>query len=1051
MVNFYLSNTMSNSSKEMLEAINKNKTTGRHILIVPDRFTLSTEYNITKLIGSSMNVEVLTFSRLAIRVLEGKIKNCLSPEGAVMLLAKTVDKYSDKLLCYSKMGSVKGFVNELYAGISAIRNSGITVEKFEAALSTLKGYVKEKTNDILTLYNGYLKELQDNFFDSTTRLEALTKAIGDSEFCASSEFYISDFYAFTGKQYDIIQELMAHAKAVNIGVIANIGGDNHRIYPKNVRNRLNAIASNLGLKVQNISVFESLTKEKQAIERNIFGYGKEKCKNEGYVTLYSAKSIEEEAEFIADCITQNIRSGNYRYRDFGIVCSDILSYAPILNKVLSRYEIPFFWDQRTPLTDEPLVKQLLNCIRIIINDFSRNTVMEYAKNYFSGIDSLDNFENYCKKYNIEYSRFLSPFTIGAEEELLIAEEIRENIVKSIIPLPSQAKITDYIQLIKNFTLLNNFDEKLQKFADKQTNSNYNEGVRRSAQVPVKLKNVFEQFDELMGEDVKTLEQFYDLFKAGLESVTVALIPQSADCVYIGEAEDSRYDDKKILFIAGAVEGKFPYDTTDEGIIGKREYAAWKSADIEITPTAKEKNIYAKFYAEQLLVKPSNKLYVGYSLFDAKGAKNNHSLVINQLENLFDTKIKPVEVMISGKAFTYQNGYKKMLNKIKDINYSIRNEENINFVETFYSLLSKTEKEILDNIIFEADESLQSGTDVFFNSKHTSISQLECYFGCPYLHFICYGLRAKETDTGEIVARETGTVIHDMLEKYFRQTKNFNIDEKLIIRKVNDIIDELFEQPRFKSMLQSANAVQLERLRRECVILVKDLTALQKRSDFVPSEFEVNFGKGGAYGGINFADGKIELVGKIDRIDKYRNEVAVIDYKTGKVDADLKYVYYGKKIQLYIYLYALRKAGMIPAAALFLPLKAEYKKPNKADSRCRYNGQIINEENILVAFDRYIMEEGDSPIIPVEYNEKKGFSASKNVLLSREDMDNIIDYTIKLAEKAISEIISGNILPNPIKNECRFCPAKNFCGYDSVSSKGRDDSTINLSDFEVNND
>ncbi len=318
MVKFYISNTLASSSAKMLDELIKNSKEGTHIVIAPDRFTLSTESKLISRIGGSFNIEVLTFSRLAAKVLGNKVRKCLTPEGAVMLLAKTVDKIRGSLLCYSKMTAVKGFVNELYASISAIRNSGVSVEQMETASANLKGYIKDKTIDIARLYSGYIAELQDNYLDATSRLEALQSYIRESALCASAEFYITDFYAFTGKQYDIIKELMCNAKAVHIGVIGDIGGDNRRIFPKGMRSRLEAIAAECGISVETVAAFEALSPEKQFIENNIFGYSNAKLANSGYVNLYNAASIQEEIEYICCRIAEAVREKGLRYRSAGI-------------------------------------------------------------------------------------------------------------------------------------------------------------------------------------------------------------------------------------------------------------------------------------------------------------------------------------------------------------------------------------------------------------------------------------------------------------------------------------------------------------------------------------------------------------------------------------------------------------------------------------------------------------------------------------------------------------------------------------------------------------
>ncbi len=1050
MIKLYFGNTLSGCSAKIIDTLIENRLKGTHILIVPDRFTLSTESKLMNSLKSTFNIEVMTFERLAARVLEGKAKKCISPEGAAMLLAKTVEKHREKLLCYKRASRTEGFVKELEAAIFAIRSGGITDTALALAAAKLKGYAKEKLTDIITLYGGYLAELQENYTDSMSRLEALTKDIKESAFCASAEFYITDFYAFSGRQYDIIRELMLSAKCVHISVIADIGGDNRRIYPRNVRRRIEAMATDCGVRVESVPAFEELSCPKRAIEDNIFGYGSQKFCNDGYVTLYRAASTTQELKYICCRINEAVREQGLRYKNIGILCADLAKYAPVIERVFNRYGVPYFWDARSSLAAEPLAKQLLNYLRVCISNFSRGAMLEYAKNYFSDVSNVSYFENYCIKYSIDYTRFAAAFSLGEQEELSLAEPIRAKLLRGILPLPQSAKVAEYIGILREFISHNRFEPLLVELIERQRQTD-TASAARSEQVWEKLENILSELDELMGEENKTLEQFYKLLESGFASVSIALIPQSVDCVYIGETEDSRFEDKRILFVAGASSGKIPFESSDSGILGERDYALWKVSGIEISPTLREKNLYARFYAEQLLVTPSDKLYVGYSELDAAGAKNNPSVIIGQLSYMFDTPIESAEQTAEKGFFTPQNAYKRLLDIIRGIRRGTFDSKTLSYADTLYHVLSAEQKKTLNALLEESFEGLNTGKGTFLTSGQTSVSELECYFGCPYKHFVRYGLRAKEREQDTVEARETGTVIHDMLEEYFRTLKDCRISKEEVAQRVNAIVDNLFEQPRFKSMAEGANAAQLMRLRRECVILAVELTELARQTEFVPTGFEVRFGKDGDYPGIRLMDGAVELAGKIDRIDEYGKDAAVIDYKTGKIDADLKYVYFGKKIQLYAYLAALKQADKRPAGAFYLPLRADYDKRGKSKDRYVYKGQLIGDERLLDAFDTQLRQTGESPIIPVAYSEKKGFTAGKRVLLTRVDMDNLIAYVTKLCEKALVEISEGYIAPNPVKEECAYCAAKNFCGFDKSVSKERSVSAVKLENFEEDYD
>ena len=44
------------------------------------------------------------------------------------------------------------------------------------------------------------------------------------------------------------------------------------------------------------------------------------------------------------------------------------------------------------------------------------------------------------------------------------------------------------------------------------------------------------------------------------------------------------------------------------------------------------------------------------------------------------------------------------------------------------------------------------------------------------------------------------------------------------------------------------------------------------------------------------------------------------------------------------------------------------------------------------------------------------------------LNNCMNYSFKLLEEVLLEILQGNIIPNPIKDVCDYCSFKGFCGF-----------------------
>ena len=76
--------------------------------------------------------------------------------------------------------------------------------------------------------------------------------------------------------------------------------------------------------------------------------------------------------------------------------------------------------------------------------------------------------------------------------------------------------------------------------------------------------------------------------------------------------------------------------------------------------------------------------------------------------------------------------------------------------------------------------------------------------------------------------------------------------------------------------------------------------LDSNSKFKPTYFEKGFGTNSSLPALVLTD-KINLKGKVDRIDFYEDYFRIIDYKTGKCDRSFKELFFGKKVQLEAYI------------------------------------------------------------------------------------------------------------------------------------------------------
>ena len=217
-------------------------------------------------------------------------------------------------------------------------------------------------------------------------------------------------------------------------------------------------------------------------------------------------------------------------------------------------------------------------------------------------------------------------------------------------------------------------------------------------------------------------------------------------------------------------------------------------------------------------------------------------------------------------------------------------------------------------------------------------------------------------------------------------------------------------------------------------------ALSLRSEFAPYLMEASIGKGAIKPmSIKIADNEIRFKGVIDRIDVRGDDFLVADYKTYRAELELKDIYYGQKIQLYLYMKAVKESiSKRPVGVFYFPIVQGFCKDD--ETRYEYQGQFVDDEDTLKSIDCAFAFDKKESVLPCTPSGK----LSKNVYLSQEQLEAIGDYALQVARKGEEAIESGYIRPIPMKEKCKFCDYQDICAY--AFSKERTTEDVSLNSF-----
>ena len=1063
MIELILTNTL--DSFPILEKLkNSLKETKRHLLFVPDRFSLSYQKAVLEHLGikGSFDIEVTSFVRLADKMLEND-KKVLDKQSEVMLLRKVIEENKKQLLCFGRATASVSFAEDMYAAISQIRNSNIPVNRMAESVDGLPTRVANKTKDIVRIYRSYVEYLQNGYTDGTSKLQALTDRISAGEL-NDCNIYISDFMSFSGVEYECLKAIMLNCMNTRICLVDS-EGENKHVFPSNVKKRLLSIIDEIGLSAKITYCREQLEGDAKVINEQLYGYAHDnKSQSTGYTEIYTCKDIADEVKNIARIINNRVKAEGARYKDMAIVCCDFPAYVPYIKSIFSAFGIPFYADVKQPLSQQAVTKLLDASVRCAVNGMECADVTELSKQLLLLLDYDDVcvFENYCLKYGIEYTRFLSPFTIGEENDRKVAEGIRAKLAKLVAPFVDlEGKVSDYTAKIREFFKTVDADNLVNALAQKQSEEGYDELSSLTLQSLQKISILLDRCDAMLGGEEMSFDEFYKIFSTAIDSVEMSNIPLYLDCVFIGESSQSRYENIDYMFVLGANAGKFPLEHVDNGIVAEREYVAWSRMGIDVQPDCRRRNAQERLNVLMLLTRAKKKLYISYPSASVSGAELLPSDTVKYIEELLSIKaipaIQPQSEWTLEDYARYVSARGNVLEELLDMNKAFvdgRVMPDDVFAQTadvLYSLAVKEYgKESVDKLLSqEEDEKQIDGRGIMFNGNHISSSQIEKYFKCPYLHFTEQVLKLKRREINGLEVKDTGTLLHAVLEKYFALSDCADKSED----EIKSIVPILFaeavrENPDYAFLLDDEKqTLTVKQLISQAVYVIVNLVKNMQVTKFRPLMLEAKFGdkdNENSLKGMEVNNGyrKLYFKGTIDRVDVYKDRAIVIDYKSkGSIEFDFSNVLYGDRIQLFIYLNALRaNSNLTPQGVFYLLMNNKFIKGDKTPSkRFMYRGFVGCDESGLADLDEGFAEGADfvSTVYPIKRKStKSGITISAQAggaILTTDEFYGMCDYVTALTEKAAKEIEEGYIAKSPLNikgdeevSACSYCDYRNVC-------------------------
>lgn len=1050
-----------------------------YLVLVPEQFTMQTQKDLCMAHprGGIMNVDVLSFGRLAHRIFEEVGRDnrpILDDEGKNLVLRRIAGRYEDQLTVLKGNLKKQGYISEVKSVISEFTQYGVDFQRLDEFMESISpdSYLYYKLRDIRTVYEGFEEYLKERYITKEEMLDVLSDAVPESEILRGSVVALDGFTGFTPVQNRLLGELLRVCGKVMITVEMDEREDPfvyrhpYQIFglSKQMVTSLVKTARETGAKVEDPVYLYGKPPYRfrknpgmAFLESELFRYSGREFGDQGAISLHEARSPRQEAQYVAESIRRLVRERGFRYRDIAVIAADMNVYADALEKACGMFDIPVFMDYKKSILLNSFVEYIRSLLAMAEQNFTYESVFRHLRTGLCGFsdEELDRMENYVialgiKGYRKWQQAWVRRTDSADEEELQFLNHLRVQFVEKTSALMAVLKqrrktVRDITQAVYEYLVQEELQEKLSRMEQEFQETGELALAKEYAQVYRIVMELFDKFVELLGEENISLKDYCDLLDAGLEEAKVGVIPPSLDQVVIGDVERTRIRDIKALFFVGANDTLLPGNAGARGLLSERDREQFKKEEIDLSPGPKEKIYTQKFYLYMNLTKPTELLSLSWSKVSGEGKTLRSAYLIQEIRRLFPG-LQPVDEEkrpAVRREMTRRTGISMVAEGLRDRQSGVSDE----WKELYtWFVRDGGNREELERILKAAflekkKEKLEGKTAKALYPKpdRVSVTRLEQFASCAYAHFLNYGLRLSDREEYGFEALDLGNIAHQSLERFSRKAEREGLAwTELTEEKREELIDESVEE----SILDYGNTVLFSSARNEYMIgrikrlirrSVWALTRQLEKGEFRPSGYELKFGSG-----------------KIDRIDTCEDEdkvyVKVTDYKTGMKAFDITSFYHGLQLQLPVYLNAAlavekRKhpdKEVLPAGIFYYRIQDPIVEKEETDEaveksilkELKLDGLVNGSDEVVTRLERDLT--GTSVLFPLGHN-KDGSLSKSSKALSPEEFDTVLAYTKEKEHRLKDKMYSGEVQAAPYElgdaTGCDYCACRDICGFD----------------------
>ena len=523
-----------------LEALCALPEGSRGVLIVPEQDSHDAEWALCQHGGDSISrrAEVLSFTRLATRVFSvtgGAAAPVLDQSGRMIAMAGALELLRPRLRLYGAHIAKPEFLEQLLQVVDEFHAYGLDAAAVRRAKAELSEPLSAKLEELCLILELYDTVCSRSSMDPSMRLDRLRDALWESDWAEGVHVVVDGFSDFTAQELSVLEVLARKAADLTVWLCCDSlrGGQSVFAVPRATAHALRDLAGRAGLRFRDAAQPGKRREGALAhLAQSLFASRPEPwpAQTEDVILLDAADA--HEACSLALARIQALIRGGSRWREIGLAYTDASVYEPLLEAMLDRYRMPAYFSGTRDLLRHGLIRAVVYALEAAACGMEAESVCEYLRSGCAPVtrDDADRIENYAFIWNLRGSRWDTPFhqiptgpssdppTPEALEAML--EPLNRAREAAVLPLlrlrdalRSAANTAEQVEALERFLEQLGLEKTLETQAQREASEGRIRQARELTQLYELLLSTMEQIYGVVGDSVRTPEEFCRLFRA----------------------------------------------------------------------------------------------------------------------------------------------------------------------------------------------------------------------------------------------------------------------------------------------------------------------------------------------------------------------------------------------------------------------------------------------------------------------------------------------------------------------------------------------------------